>query len=128
MKHRGFTVIELLVVIALLVAIGTIFAIQTRDAAAAQRDEQRKRDINALYYHLEEIQYARTLTYPAKLSSTTLAGIDPGSFVDPDSKLVNEPGSSYHYEARDCDSTGCKHYTLRTDLEREADFVKDSRH
>jgi general secretion pathway protein G len=128
MKHRGFTVIELLVVIVLFVALGTVFAVQTRDAAAAQRDEQRKRDINALYYYLEEIAYARTVSYPQKLDNTTIIGLDPSSFTDPDSKLINEPGGTYHYEPQDCEQAACKSYTLRADLEREADFIKQSRH
>lgn len=128
MKHRGFTVIELLVVIALLVGLGTVFAIQTSDAAAAQRDEQRKRDINALYYHLEEVYYARMTNYPQKLATTTVVGLDPSTFIDPDSRLINEPGSTYHYEPQDCELSACKSYTLRAELEREADFIKQSRH
>lgn len=129
MKYpRGFTVIELIFVL-VLAGIGfALFITQKADIDAAARDSQRKTAINAMYYSLEEVYYAEKGYYPQTIDSKTLRAIDPALFTDPDGLALDDPLSTYHYEGTDCTNDGqCKHYKLSASLEREAEYVKNSR-
>lgn len=129
MKHsRGFTVIELVVVL-VLAGIGfALFVTQKADVDAAARDGQRKTAINAMYYSLEEVYYAEKEYYPQEIDSKTLRAIDPALFTDPDGLHIGNPLSTYRYEGTDCSIEGhCKHYKLSASLEREAEYIKESR-
>lgn len=138
MKQRGFTVIELLVVIAFLIFAGVLFVIQKNNLEVAARDDKRKTAINAVYYGLEESFYKQNKYYPMTIDEKILTTVDSALFTDPnDIKLgqttmkVDEEEvsvqSDYRYEPTNCTSDKCKSYTLRADLEGEADYIKKSR-
>lgn len=127
MKQRGFTVIELLSLILLLVVIGVVFWSQKTNIETAARDDKRKIAINAMHYSLEEVYYPTHKNYPKTLSAATLTSVDPALFKDPNGKMLGAPDSDYRFEGKNCDSSGCKSYTLRTKLENEADYTKNSR-
>lgn len=129
MKHsRGFTVIELLVVVLFLAVAATVLIIQRNNLTATQRDTERKTAINAMYYNLEEVAYKQDTKYPKVLNDKTLTAMDPNLFTDPEGRTLGSGDSDYRYEPTNCDEVGCASYTLRADLEKEADFVKTSRH
>lgn len=127
MKQRGFTVIELLAFVVLLVIIGVVFWTQKTAIETSARDDKRKTAINALYYGLEEVYYPTNKAYPKSLTSSTLSSVDPAQFKDPDGNELGASESDYRYEGKECTNEACKSYELRTKLENEADFVKDSR-
>ena len=126
-QQRGFTVLELIIVIVFLVAAGTIFYVQKRDLEVQARDSTRKTAINAIYYNLEEVYYTAHKSYPQNLTADQLKGLDPSALKDPEGVAVGEQNSDYTYEAHDCTNSQCKSYTLRADLEHEADYTKNSR-
>lgn len=127
-SQSGFTVLELIIVIVFLLIVGTVFYVQKRDLEIQARDSQRKTAINAIYYNLEDVYYNTNRAYPQNLTADQLKGLDPSDLKDPEGVAVGEQSSDYSYEPKDCDANGmCKSYTLRADLENEADFVKSSR-
>lgn len=126
--EKGFTVIELLVVLVFLIAMSVLFVIQKSNVESTVRDDQRKVAINAMYYNLEEVFYEKNKYYPQSIDSKTLRAMDPEQFTDPDGYKMGDPSANYHYEGLDCSLDGkCKRYKLRADMEREAEYVKDSR-
>ena len=128
MKQRGFTVIELLVAIVVLAAIGVVFFTQKSSLESASRDDKRRTAINAMYYNLEDIYYAKNKFYPKTIDEKNLTAMDSGLFTDPRGNKVGSGESDYRYEPLNCNMENqCKSYTLRTSLENEADFVKTSR-
>jgi|SRR6478672_9258766 len=127
MKQRGFTVIELLALIALLLIVGTVFWTQKSAIETSARDDKRKTAINSLYYGLEEVYYPTNKAYPKSLTPATLPSVDPSQFKDPKGNTLGEAKSEYRYEGKNCSGEKCKSYSLRTRLENEADFVKNSR-
>lgn len=127
MKQRGFTVIELLALIAILIIVGTVFWTQKTSLETSARDDQRKTAVNALYYSLEEVYYPANKHYPKTLSPSTLPSVDPELFKDPQGVELGKAESDFSYEGKSCDGEACKSYTLRTKLDNEADYVKDSR-
>lgn len=127
MKHRGFTVIELLGAIVLLLIIAGVFWSQKSNIEASARDDQRKTAINAMYYSLEEVYYPASKSYPKTLSSSILPSVDKELFIDPNGNKIGTAASDYRYEGKNCTDDACKSYVLRTTLEQEADFIKNSR-
>lgn len=138
-RTNGFTVIELLFVVVLLATASVIFFVQKNNIEVAGRDEDRKTAINALYYSLEEVYYAKHGSYPRTLDEKTLPSVDPVLFTDPSGVLLGQTSvtiddvevpveSNYRYLPTNCTDNACKSYTLRTVLENEADYVKESRH
>lgn len=126
-KKNGFTVIEILVLVVFLTACGVILAIQRNDIAAKNRDSQRKTAINAIHFSLEEVFYKQNKYYPEKIDDKNIKTIDPELFTDPYGKVLGEKNSNYRYEATDCQDGKCQKYTLRTQLEKEDDFIKKNR-
>ena len=126
-QQRGFTVIELIFVIAFVGLAAGLLLYQKAGALAAQRDEQRKIAINAMYYNLEEVFYEKNGYYPEKIDSKTLRAMDPQLFTDPNGHKLGEAGSDYRYESGDCQGDHCKNYILRADMEKEADYIKNNR-
>ena len=94
---------------------------------AMQRDEQRKESINAMYYALEEGFYPANGYYPESISEDNLKVMDPALFTDPYGINLGVEGSSYAYEAADCEDGKCQEYTLRAILEKEDDYIKKNR-
>ena len=128
MKQRGFTVIELLAVTLLLVVIGVVFWTQKNNIEVASRDDSRKTSINAMYYALEEVYYPKHSYYPQTIDASTLPSVDKALLKDPNGVQIGKSGSDYRYIPTNCTNNQCQSYSLRTTLENEADFVKNSRH
>ena len=128
MKHKGFTVIEILVVIVALSIGGWLFFTEKAAVTAVQRDNSRKIAINAMYYNLEEVYFEKNNYYPATIDSSVLRAMDPDLFTDPNSHKLGTAGSDYRYESKGCTTDGkCSGYTLRSTMEREADYIKTNR-
>jgi type II secretory pathway pseudopilin PulG len=126
-QTRGFTVIELIVIVAILAAASVLFFIQKHNVEIAGRDNERKTAINAMYYSLEEVFYKANKYYPATINETNLPSVDPELFTDPNGVKIGTSGSDYRYEPVNCTNDACKSYTLRSALQNEADFVKESK-
>lgn len=137
-RQSGFTVIELLFIVLILGIASVIFFVQKNNIEVTARDNQRKTAINAMYYGLEEIYYKKHSSYPRTLDETTLPFVDPALFTDPNGVKLGQTTvtiddteylveSNYRYEGTNCSDDTCKSYTLRTVLENEDDFVKQSR-
>jgi len=138
MKQRGFTVIELLIVIAFLIFAGALFFVQKNNLEISTRDDKRKTAINAMYYSLEESFYKQNGYYPMTIDEKNLTTLDKALFTDPSGiklgqttqKVDDEEESvqsDYRYEPTNCSDNQCKGYSLRADLEGEADYIKKSR-
>lgn len=126
-RSHGFTVIEIIVVILFLSAATVLLLVQKNNLSAAQRDEQRKTAINAMYYNLEEVFFEKNGYYPAKIDSKTLRAVDPALFTDPMGIKMNEQDSEYRYTGNNCDNDKCKGYVLSSELEKEATYTKRNR-
>ena len=128
-KKNGFTVIEIILCIAFVAIFVVLFFLQKVNTEAMARDEQRKSAINAMYYALEEGYYVENEGYPENIESAeTLRWIEPDLFTDPTGLALWQEDSNYTYESSDCENGKCKSYTLRAKMEKEADYVKTSRH
>ena len=125
---RGFTVLELLIVIVLLGVGSWLFFTEKANVTAVQRDAARKVAINAMYYNLEEVYYQANHYYPSSIDSKALRAMDPSLFTDPDGIKLGESDANYRYDGTGCSTDGkCTGYTLRSSMEREADYVKTNR-
>lgn len=124
---HGFTVIEVIVVTLFLSVATVVLFIQKDNLAATHRDDQRKTAINAMYYSLEEVYFAQNKSYPSEINEKILPAIDPSLFTDPDTVKIGDKESDYRYEGINCNNNVCKGYSLRADLEKEADFVKTNK-
>ena len=128
-RADGFTVIEMIIAILFVAGAAAILFVQRQNLVATQRDDTRKTAVNAMYYSLEEVFYAKNGYYPDRISDANLASMDPSLFTDPDGHAINTGDSDYRYEPTGCSLDGkCKGYTLRALLEKEADYTKTSRH
>ena len=127
MNQRGFTVIELLLVTAVLAIIGVVFWQQFNTVQAAARDDERRHAINSMYYNLEDIFYAKNKFYPKTITEKSLTAMEKDLFTDPNGVKLGDSQSDYRYEPVNCSGDKCKGYTLRADMEKEADFVRESR-
>ena len=124
-SSSGFTVVELLVTIVFLGIVGTILFQQQQSLRVIHRDQDRKVAINAIHYNLEEVVKPTLGGYPRILSAIQLKAMDKELLKDPSGVAVGQPTSEYRYEPTGCNGGDiCTGYTLRADLEREADFVK----
>ena len=126
-SRHGFTVIELLFIIVILGTASVLFFMQKNNLEVAGRDEVRKTSINAMYYGLEEVFFKANSYYPRGIDEKVLPSVDPDLFFDPAGVKIGESNSQYRYETANCNGDQCKSYTLRTTLENEADFIKNSR-
>lgn len=127
MSQRGFTVIELLTVIVTVIIVGIVGYTQFTSLQAAQRDDTRRHTVNALYYNLEDIFYAKNKYYPQAITETTLTGIDKKILIDPNGIKLGNGESDYRYEPNSCNDGKCKGYTLRAELEQEAEYIKKNK-
>ena len=121
---RGFTIIELIALIVLILVTGIVAFIQVQDIRASERDNQRKTDINAIYYGLEKVFHEKNSYFPETISPEVLPYVDPASFKDPNGLEINNRKSDYRYNASGCSEGKCRGYSLRSVLEKEADYTK----
>lgn len=126
-RSNGFTVIEIIFATLFLATVATILLIQKSNLSAVTRDNERKVAINAMYYDLEEVFYVKNGYYPPSIDSKTLTAMDPALFTDPNGVAMGQPDSDYRYDGTNCTNSQCKSYTLRANLEKEADYVKTNR-
>lgn len=127
MNQRGFTIIELLTVIVLFGITAAVTYTQFTTFQQMGRDDTRRTAINAMHYNLEDIFYKTNSYYPDTVSEKNLSSMDDALFTDPDGHKIGTGESDYRYEPINCEEGKCKGYTLRADLEKEADFVKKSK-
>lgn len=125
-EKKGFTLIEIMIVGAFAALLVVLFFIQKANVDAMNRDDDRKVAINAMYYALEEYYApAHNGYYPAEISEENLPVIDPQLFTDPFGINLGTDGSSYSYEAANCNANNeCSEYTLRAQLEKEDVYIK----
>lgn len=128
MKQRGFTIIELLVAVVLLITITAVFWVQFQNAQSMARDDKRRTAINAIYYTLEDVFYVKNGYYPQTINEKNLTAMDGSLLTDPNGALLGTNSSDYAYLPTNCVQDKCKSYTVRSAMEREADFIKTSRH
>ena len=128
MKQRGFTIIELLVAIVVLVVITTVFWVQFQNAQSMSRDDKRRTAINAMFYNLEDVFYIKNGYYPSTVSEKILTAMDASLLKDPNGNVIGTSDSDYQYLPKNCTGEKCTSYTVRSNMEREADFVKSSLH
>lgn len=123
---KGFTLIEVMVVGAFAALLVVLFFVQKANVDAMNRDDDRKVAINAMYYALEEYYApAHNGYYPAEISEDNLPVIDPQLFTDPFGINLGVDGSSYSYEAANCNANNeCSEYILRAQLEKEDVYIK----
>lgn len=124
---KGFTLVELIITAVFATLLLVLFFLQKSNVDAMDRDDQRKTAINAMYYALEEGFYARNGYYPETISEENLTVMDPALFTDPLGINLGIEGSSYSYEAANCEDGKCKEYTLRAVLEKEDIYVRKNR-
>jgi len=127
MQQRGFTVIELIIVIVLFSATAIVGFLQFNDFKQTSRDSERRTAINAMYYNLEDVFFKSMSYYPETIDEKKLSSMDKSLFTDPEGNKLGTAQSDYRYEPTNCDAAKCKGYTLRADLEKEADFVKTNK-
>lgn len=122
---KGFTIIELLIVGFFVALLFIIFFIQKANVDAMNRDDDRKTSINAMYYALTEYYLPKFGYFPETISEENLPVIDPQLFTDPFGVNLGIEGSSYTYEAANCDNSNhCKEFVLRAVLEKEDNYIK----
>ncbi len=124
---KGFTVIEIILVALIAGFAGVLFFVQKNNMQTVANDNTRKTAINAMYYSLEEVFYAKNGYYPQNIDSENLASVDPLLFKDPNGNGINTNNSDYTYTPSGCDNNQCKKYQLKATLENEADYIKTSK-
>lgn len=127
MKHnKGFTILELIVAIILTLTAATIFYVQKQTLNSEHRDASRKIAVNTMAANLEEVIYPKLNGYPETLDLAAFTAMDASMLIDPSGAKIGEQNSEYRYTPTDCTNGICKHFILRADLEREADYEKKS--
>ncbi|MBP9738755.1 type II secretion system protein [Candidatus Saccharibacteria bacterium] len=119
----GFTIIELMVCIVAISAITVLALTNIRGVRAEQRDTTRKSDVNAVYYQLEAF-HEKSGYYPQTIDAVILKGIDPESLKDSNGNAIGDTDSLYVYVPTGCAEAKCKSFSLSTELEKEAPFIK----
>lgn len=123
---NGFTVIEIIFTILIIGFASIMFFIQKDNIQTVANDDKKKIAINAMYYSLENVFYAKNKYYPQTISSSVLTSMDPNLFTDPYGNEFGTSTSAYTYSPTNCENNKCKSYTLKARLENEADYVKTS--
>jgi type II secretory pathway pseudopilin PulG len=124
---KGFTVIEIILVALIAGFAGVLFFVQKNNMQTVANDNTRKTAINAMYYSLEEVFFAKNGYYPQNISSDNLMSVDPLLFKDPSGNGINTSNSDYTYTPSGCDNNQCKKYQLKATLQNEADYIKTSK-
>lgn len=136
---RGFTVVELIVAFAVLAILTAFFIVQRNDLQTSQSDQQRKIAINAMYYDLKDVYFAKNHYYPKTISRDNLTAMDANLFTDPNGYILNGDKCSdkngndatglcnYHYTATNCKDNGqCQAFKVWSDMTAEATYSKSS--
>jgi len=124
-NNLGFTVIELLVFIIVITAITLVAVSNIRDLRATNRDQASKIDINTIFYKLE-VFFEKNGYYPETIDTKNLQGLELDNLKDKNNVQINQAGSAYTYKPAGCAEAKCKSFELKTLLEKEAPFIKQS--
>jgi hypothetical protein len=125
---RGFSVVELLAALTFLGILVAVLLFQRQTLTMIRHDQARKTAINAIHYNLEEVVRPELGGYPRVLKASQLKAMDSNLLKDPHGTMIGETDSDYRYEPTGCNGGDlCTGYTLRADLDREADFVRKNR-
>ena len=124
---KGFTVIEIILVALIAGFAGVLFFMQNNTMQTVADDNTRKTAINAMYYSLEKVFYAKNSYYPQSISSENLTSVDPLLFKDPNGNGINTNNGDYTYTPSGCENSQCKEYQLKATLENEADYIKTNK-
>lgn len=125
--RKGFTVLEIIIVAFFSSLLLILFFVQKANIDAMERDKDRKIAINAMYYALEEGFYPEHGYYPEQISEENIKVVDPALWTDPFGVNLGDLGSSYSYQAANCENGKCKEYVLKADLEKEDTYTKNNR-
>lgn len=125
-RYFGFSIIEMFTVITIVVIAGLFFLQISKQIDQLDRDRSRKTAVNAMHYSLEEVYYPAHSSYPREINSQVLPSVDPSQFTDPNGIIIGAPRSDYTYEGLNCDGTSCRSYVIRSLLERENEFIRES--
>lgn len=109
-----------------LITAGILLTFQAQKVNTEFKNSKKKTAINAIYYSLEEGFYKTNKYYPEHIKKDTLKTLDPELLTDPDGAVLGEEGAAYRYEPSDCQDGRCQSYSLRSSLDGEADFIKES--
>lgn len=120
-RNQGFTVVELLVALILVFIIAILVVLQKSDIDASHRDQQRKSNVNAMYYALKEGYYPKNQSYPTEANQKTLPYIDPAAF-----KQVGDSEYKIVYKGLNCDNQACQKFSISVRLEKEETYKKSS--
>ena len=126
-KSKGFTVIELIFIIIVFGLASILFFVQKNNIEVIAQNNTKKTAINSMYYSLEEVFYPANKYYPRTIDSTNLYSVEPSLFTDPNGVKLGTAESAYTYSATDCNENKCKSYTLKSTLEKEADYIKTNK-
>ena len=126
-RKSGFTILEISIVAFFATLLVILFFVQKANIDAMERDEDRKTAINAMYYALEEGFYPEHGYYPEQISEENIKVVDPALWTDPFGVNLGDLGSSYSYQAANCENGKCKEYVLKADLEKEDTYTKNNR-
>lgn len=127
MRRKGISKLELFLLLVAAALVGAIIFSQVQVFAARDRDNQRKNDINQIYYYLTRAYHPAQKSYPINLKDKALSEKLAGSLTDPNGLKIGDARSDYRYEAYGCDNTECEGFSVRSTLEQEADFVRSTR-
>ena len=119
-RTSGFTIIELISAVVLVAIVGTLVILQKNNLDAGTRDQQRKTSVNAIYYGLKQGYFVQNGNYPNEINATILPYVDPKSFED----VGDDPKYTIRYRGLDCEGAKCANFEIKTDLEKEATYIK----
>lgn len=123
-KESGFTLAELFIAIVMLAAAGLLVYSQWQEAEVQQRDSDRKVAVNAIHAYLENIYAPQNDGYPVALDPEAIEALSPDQLRDPSGRLVTDFASDLRYEPGQCSEMVCQRFTIRANLEKEADFIR----
>jgi type II secretory pathway pseudopilin PulG len=119
-RTSGFTVIELISAVVLVIVVGTLVVLQKNNLDAANRDQERKTSVNAIYYGLKEGYLPQHNSYPVAVNKDILPYVAPSSFE----RIGDDPKYDLHYQGLDCEAANCKGFEIKINLEKEATYKK----
>ncbi len=115
----------MLTVVVLLSVVSAVVYDRYATVQSVHRDQDRKTAINAMHHNLEEVVKPELKGYPRTLTAAQLRAMDKSLLNDPQGIMVGKPKSEYRYEPTGCNGGDvCSGYSLKADLENEADFIK----
>ncbi len=123
MSKKNNSLIGFVGLIIVIIFLTIYFSIQNNFIFESNRDDQRKKDINKIYFYLEQ-EYQKNKYYPEDINYQLLKKELP--LVDPDGNPINTRNSDYIYETYNCQNNQCQNFVLTAKLNKEADYIKQN--